>query len=398
MGIEEFALLHRFGKIARYLSYLWRAKKHWSWPSESEVLIFDACGEELLREHLMNWSVEVLPVRGESINVPVMLVSLFTLGSKPDAYFDSYIRKVRPKLVVTFIDNNLSIYRLSQRNPGLKTMFVQNGWRGFYADVFEQLDVRLKSGEQLAVDYMLCFGHAVGKHYLRYVSGTVVAMGALRNNRQPRDVSVVQGAIGFVSQWHREGIEVAGRRYSQDEFIGVVDRCLVSFLGEYARQQGKQLYIIPRTQAGSPSREEEFRHFSAILGEACCFLEYDILGSSYQAINRVEVVAGIDSTLLYEAAARGVKTAIFSIRGAIMGIKGFDFGWPAQCPSDGAFWTNTPSPERFREVLDYLFSVSDDAWQEELQSVAFEELMIFDQGNSIFKSTLAQVLAASTAS
>jgi len=387
-------LIYHFRKIAQYLSYFWLAKKQWSWPKESEVLIFDACGEELLREHLLEWSVEVLSVRGESINIPVALVSLFASGSKSDAYFDVYIRKVKPKLVLTFIDNTLSFYRLSRRHPSLKTMFVQNGWRGYHVDVFEQLDARPKLAEQLAVDYMLCFGQAVGQHFQRYVSGTVVAMGALRNNRQARDVSVIQGSIIFVSQWHRDGVEIAGRVYSQDEFIGAVDRCLVGFLGQYARRQGKKLHIIPRTPAGSPNREKEARHFSAILGGPCCFLEYDTPDSSYRVIDMAEVVVGVDSTLLYEAAARGVKTAIFSVRGAIMGVKGFDFGWPAQCPPDGAFWTNTPSPERFREVLDYLFSVSDDAWRAKLQDVSFAELMVFDQGNSILKRTLARAIAA----
>lgn len=340
----------------------------------------------------MGWSIEVLPVRGESINIPVVLASLFASGSKSDAYFDVYIRKVKPKLLLTFIDNTLSFYRLSQRHPSLKTMFVQNGLRGYHVDVFEQLDARPELAEKLAVDYMLCFGRAIGSHYQRYVSGAVVAMGSMRNNRQDRQVSVVQGSIAFVSQWHLEGVEIAGRTYSLDEFTGAVDRCLVGFLREYARRHGKQLRIIPRTQAATPYREKESQYFSEILGEPCSFLEYDMIGSSYKVIDTAEVVVGVDSTLLYEAAARGIKTAIFSIRGAITGIKGFDFGWPAQYPPDGTFWTNLPSPERFREVLDYLFSVSDHNWRTELQRIIFEELMVFDQGNSILKRTLAQAL------
>ncbi len=386
--------MHHFKRIARYLFYFWRAKKQWSWPNESEVLIFDACGEELLREHLLDWSVEVLPVRGESVNIPVTLASLFVLGNRSDAYLDVYIRRVKPKLALTFIDNTVAFYRLARRHPGLKTMFVQNGWRGYHVDVFEQLETRRDSADTFAVDYMLCFGQAVGKHYQRFISGAVVTMGALRNNRQPRDFSAVQGSIVFVSQWHRDGINVAGKAYSQDEFIGAVDRCLLGFLGEYARHHGKRLYIIPRTQVADPNRADEAQHFSSILGESCCFLETDLLGSSYRAVDKAEVVVGVDSTLLYEAAARGVKTAFFSIRGSIMGVKGFDFGWPAQYPSRGGFWTNTPSSKEFEKVLDYLIPLSDDAWSEELRRASFAELMIFDQGNLTLKKTLAQAITA----
>jgi len=385
-------LIHSFRQFMVYLSYFWRAKKHWSWPKESEVLIFDACGEELLREHLLDWSVEVIPVRGESINIPVVLASLFASGRKSEAYFDIYIHRVKPKLVLTFIDNTKAFYRLSRRHPLLKTMFVQNGWRGYHLDVFEQLDAGMKTAEQLAVDYMLCIGQAVGEHYQRYLSGTVVAMGSLRNNRQPRVDSVDHGSIVFISQWDSKGFEIAGRFYSQDEFVGAVDRCLIGFLRQYAQQNGKELHFIPRTALGSADRKKEERHFSAILGRPCSFLEFDTQGSSYQVIDQAELVVGVDSTLLYEAAARGAKTAFFSIRGTILGVKGFDFGWPVQYQSDGSFWTNSPSPERFKAVLDYLFSVSDDCWQTELKRVSFAKLITFDQGNSILKRTLKQAL------
>lgn len=387
-------MLHRLEKIVGYLSYLWRAKKRWSWPKESDVLIFDACGAELLQEHLLDWSVEVLPVRGESISIPVLLASLFAKGKKSDAYFDVYIRKVKPRLVLTFIDNTLAFYRLSGRHPGVKTMFIQNGLRGYHIDIFEQMDALLNSDEKFCVDYMLCFGQGIGGHYQRYVSGSVVAMGALRNNRQMRADVSVQGSLAYVSQWLPSGVQIEGRIYTQDEFVGAVDRCILEVVCEYVREHGKQLHIIPRTQSGSADREAEARHFTSIVGANFRFLEYEIPGSSYRAIDASDVIVGVDSTLLYEAVARGVKTAIFSIRGSLLGIKGFDFGWPAHYPADGAFWTNAPSFEKFRAVLDYLFSVSDDAWQKELESVRFDDLMRFDQGNSVLKRTLEKVLVA----
>jgi len=386
-------LLRHLHKFATFLSYFRRAKKLWPWPRKSDVLIFDACGEDLLREYLRDWSVEVLPVRGESINVPVMLASLFVGGNRSEAYFDVYIRRVRPLLIVTFIDNTPAFYRLASRHPGVKTMFIQNGWRGYHADVFERLDAPAGSTGALAVDYMLCFGSAVGRHYQRYIAGTAVAIGALRNNRQARSAVRDAGCIAFVSQWRSEGLQLAGRMYSQEELIGAADRCIVDFLADYARVRGKRVSIIPRTPAGSAERKEEAQHFATMLGGLCRFLEYDTPGSSYQALDAAEVVVGVDSTLVYEAIARGARTAVFSIRGALMGVQGFDYGWPAACAPDGPFWTNTPAPERFAAVLDYLFAISDEDWRKELQGVAFEELMVFDPGNALFKQTLAQALA-----
>ena len=46
-----------------------RAKKAWSWPRKSDVLIFDATNQTVLMEYLHPWSPEVLHVRGEQINI-----------------------------------------------------------------------------------------------------------------------------------------------------------------------------------------------------------------------------------------------------------------------------------------------------------------------------------------
>ncbi len=386
-------MLYRLRKLAAFFSYFRYARKRWLWPQRSEVMIFDACGEELLRDYLRDCSIEVLPVRGESINVPVMLASLFVGGNRSEAYFDVYIRRVRPRLIVTFIDNTLAFYRLSSRHAGVKTMFIQNGWRGYHADVFEQLDALGEDTGALAVDYMLCFGPAIGRLYQRYIKGDVVAIGALRNNRHLRSAAREAGCLAYVSQWRGEGLQLAGQMYSQEELIGSVDRCIVGFLADYARANGKRVSIIPRTPEGSAERQEEAQYFATILGDPWSVLEYRTPGSSYMALDAAEVVVGVDSTLVYEAIARGTRTAIFSIRGAMMGVQGFGYGWPATCPPDGPFWTNTPAHERFAAVLNYLFAISDDDWRKELHSVAFEELMVFDPCNALLKQTLAQALA-----
>ena len=114
-------------KLWRYIKYFTDAKKVWHWPHQSDVLIFDACGQEILLEYLQPWNPEILHVRHESCNVPVLLISIFRRGKRVEAYIDCYIEKVRAKLVVTFIDNNQIFYTISQRHPSVRTMFIQNG-------------------------------------------------------------------------------------------------------------------------------------------------------------------------------------------------------------------------------------------------------------------------------
>ena len=361
-------------------------------PPKSEVLIFDSSGENLLREHLHDWSVEVLPMPSELICIPVMLASFLVRGRLSEAYFDAYIRRVSPRLIITFIDNTEAFYRLSLRHPSIKTMFVQNGWRAHYADVFERLDALDEDVGNLKVDYMMCFGKEVGRHYQRHIHGDVVPIGALRNNRHACCIARNPTLVAFISQWRSEGLRIAGRMYSQWEFMGATDHYILGFLSEYSRNHAKSLSIIPRTPRGSEARREETDYYTSILGSMCRFIESDLNGSSYKALDSVQVVVGVDSTLVYESIARGARTAVFAIRGELMGVRGFEYGWPAACPSDGPFWTNSPSHDRFATIMDYLFSISDEGWRKELERTSFNELMAFDPGNGMLKKTLKLTL------
>ena len=56
-------------KLWRYLCYFFQTRKVWTWPRQSEVLIFDAANLETLLEYLKPWTPEVLHIRQEKINM-----------------------------------------------------------------------------------------------------------------------------------------------------------------------------------------------------------------------------------------------------------------------------------------------------------------------------------------
>ena len=65
-------------------------------------------------------------------------------------------------------------------------------------------------------------------------------------------------------------------------------------------------------------------------------------------------VVSIDSTLGYEAFGRGNKTAIFGCRDDFLNTSDLKFGWPADLPNNGPFWTNDQDEMQFQRVMDYL--------------------------------------------
>ena len=278
-------------------------------------------------------------------------------------------------------------------------MFVQNGWRDYSADVFETLDkLDTKDRRTLTVDTMLSFGPIGGAQYARYISGTVVSMGSLKNNRVPKTQVRQPGTIAFVSQWRTNGVRVAGIDRTHEEFFAQADRLILQCLTQYVHERSKRLVIIAANPKDGDVRSREEAYFQGLLEQEAEFFDFQGPYPSYQAVDAAEVVVTVDTTLGYESIARGKRTAIFSIRGSLLGAPGFTYGWPGNFPVDGPFWTNNPDADAFVRILDHLFEIDDMQWRREVEATDFSSLMIHDPGNSILKSILANELGTQVSS
>lgn len=380
---------------ALFLRYLALAKKTWTWPRKSPVLIYDACSQEILLEYLRPWGPEILYCRGEQLNMPVLLASLVRRGKRWNAYVDEYIERTQPQLIITFIDNNQSFYSLAARHGNIKTMFIQNGYRGYYLDVFEHLSKQSVPTDRYWVDYMLTFGSITAAEYAKYISGSLVPMGSITNNHIPKANAHKRGVIAYLSQYKKGGVQIGAHYFSQEQFYRAQDRIIIEFLVEYASKRRRSLFVI--TRARTPSElEEEQAYFRALGGEAVTFFSGEGFGASYISVDQAEVVVSNTSTLGLESAARNTKTAFFTIHKHIYEMHGliWDRGivWPSSYPDDGPFWTSRADPDAFERILDHLFEIDDHQWRAELSEHGFANIMAYDPGNSILKSILIREL------
>ena len=378
-----------------YLEYFRKAKKIWHLPLKSDVLIFDANGLELLLEYLGPWKPEVLHVRNECINIPILLRSLFRRGKKSLAYTDCFIEKVNPKLMVTFTDNNPKFFSISQQHPSVKTVFIQNGTRSYYGDIFEVLE---KSSSEacslMTVDYMMTHGGNVGREFARYIKGKVIPIGSFKNNRLQATNASLNDIVAFISQWQESGFLLNNVFYSHDSFFSQTDRPIVEFLVKYTDKKNKRFMIIPRNSVGDVGRKSEEAYFRELIGNNVVFLEPEGAYGSYKALDIAGVAVGVDSTLIYEAIARGSKAAIFSTRSGVLGLGSFTYGWPNENLDEGPFWTNRSDPKAFERIMDYLFQINDQQWRVELNKHSFDQVMPYDAGNSILQMILAKELGS----
>lgn len=374
--------------------------KAWHLPKKAEILIYDACGAEALLPYITEYRVTTMAVRGELMNMPCLLLAMLKLGfwkGKPlKVYADYFIQVVSPKVVITFIDNNSRFYEISKCFPNVKTIFIQNGRRGDSGDIFENLI----QSDDYHVDYMLVHGRVIGKHYLNYLSGQSIPMGSLKNNAVIKLGKPVVDSVLFISQWRGKlkcdvpfYIEADGTPIYWDVFYETEVNVL-KFLDKWCAKNNKQLQI------GGCSKEIDGpeHHFYADQLNKCewQYIPRIANDSSYKLVDGAEIVIFIDSTLGYEAISRGSKTAAFTCRGISIERVANNFGWPADLPDNGPFWTNDQDETQFQRIMDYLNTVNDEDWEQTRQEYASKQ-MAFDPGNTRLVALLDQLLPKSDA-
>ena len=378
-----------------------RSKRIYVRPKKSDLLIYDACGEKYLLDILSSWKPITLHVNGESINMPILFSSLFSnlfaRRKMSSAYIDCYIRSVQPKIIITFIDNSTNFYLLSKRHSGIKTIFLQNGWRGYYGDCFELLhNMEPNVREKMQVDYMMTFGTHTGELFSKYLQGKILPCGSIKNNNMVKEIGTQKNLIVFISQWYKDSFVMDDRLYTHWEFFGQADQPILTWVNEYARANNKKLVIVPRVFADKDLRPLEQAYYENILGDDAEFLDLEAKYPAYQAIDMADVVITVDSTLGYESIARGNKTAFFSIRSSLLNIPGLTCGWPNGLPDEGLFWSNYLNTYNFTRIFDYLFSVSYEEWKEDINKAGFASLMQYDPGNKTLNAILEKELGYSS--
>ena len=395
--LENIIFLKK-NKVFKLIIYFIKAKKNWKRPNKCNIIIYDAAGIEGIKSILKYPIYEIIHTRNESLNIPVLIKSFLYKGSFLNAYIYCYIKDVNPRIIITNIDNNLYFYTLSLKFPYIKTIFIQNGMRGFYLDIFETLENNSFFNNDLQVDFMFTFGNQIGNEYKKYINGKNISIGSIKNNLVPKTIVEKNvNKISFISQYRKqENYFINGKQYSHDLYFKKSDKYIINFLVNYSKNKSKELEIITYNTKNTPIElKEEINYFNNL---ACCELTYSIredLFSSYHKVDSSEVVVGIDSTLTYESAARGNKTAFFSIRSFFTELKGCEYGWPALIPNHGPYWSNTPNERIFENILDHLFEIDEIEWEKELKKNEFENIMIYDPDNKLICNYLSEILSFS---
>lgn len=372
----------------------------WRIPKSSAILILDATGADLIRDLCEKWSTQILD--REKLNIPVLLATLMRGKTSMHEYQNSYIQRCRPRIVITLIDNDMYFMTIKKRFPSITIIAIQNGIRGNYAPrAHHGFFSLLERTESPSCDYYCVFNKHVGEQLTHFVKTMPVITGSIKSNEfRSGSIESQPRSIVFISQHpprcvpnSSEGIYfdnafVPDRDFYQADFL------VANFLARFSNERNFKFIVCGKRD---PGFNHEYDFFSKAIGDLAWTLaprQSDY--STYETLNAADIVVSIDSTVGYEFLARGKKTAFFSIRGTLIsqliGVSPaeLNFGWPIAMESHGPFWTNTPSDSEFVRVLDYLMTVKDDEWTREIGKYT-DDLMVFDQGNTVLRGLLQRL-------
>ena len=138
-------------------------------------------GSKDCRKYFQKYSYDVLDVRGESINLFILLKSLLKLKLNFRAYLETYIETVKPNILLTFIDSNQYFYSLSRKYSKIKTVVLQRGVKSHFNDLFafyKSFNIRDKAD-------LIFVANDFYKKICYTFKGKVVTVGYFKNNLYP---------------------------------------------------------------------------------------------------------------------------------------------------------------------------------------------------------------------
>ncbi|CAN2225476.1 Surface carbohydrate biosynthesis protein, Leptospira [Candidatus Nanopelagicaceae bacterium] len=326
-------------------------------------VIFHNHGSEVIKSALEPLHFETLTLKVEELRFFIALQGIIWKLLGIDSFTDSYIRiflkKAKPKFLITFVDEDPNVFRIQQKFD-LPTIIIQNGLRQ---------DWLKNSKEDLHVERLFVLNSSYAEYFGNYINGKIIPIGSLKNNEYlSKRIGVVtknldiemeaEVEFAFISTFTDPLDAPAGKinllgsgPVSWEEFHRA-DLIALAELKKICRVNNYNLSVIG---CFNYRKESEYDLFGKLLeGIKWKFIPRENF-SSYQELENASLIFTVDSTLGFEALAQQKKVFFMSYRAKILGLKDRCFGWPDEYPETGSFWMSESNQVEFEsKVMDCL--------------------------------------------
>lgn len=392
-------------------------KVSFSFPRRTKLVYFGRIGHGILRNYITETDVVVYENPRERLNFWVALRMMFSGGRSEFAYYRAFLSMYRPQVVITMEDNNITFYATKKIRPNCKTIAIQNGVRitmSHSADSSFRSELQRANRDGYDADIVVTQG-GLGTLFYRaalpstrvqiveagHVMNNALSAQSLNNVASPRRVVFIskypnRGSSGDDSGWdsdivlYIENTPLTAAKYYAIESI------VARVCAQVARELSVPFVVLgkrPKWQVG------EYNFFSKHLaGYDWEYSPSDNQASSYETITTDDVIVNVDSTLGYELFSRGLRVVFVAARMRAAEqphIVEYQFGYPLIADGRGPYWTNEPSEDEIRRVLQFGIETRTEEWSHATQ-LTRGSLFKFDPGNTILCRVLDDAGIANT--
>ena len=353
----------------------------------------------------------IMDIRGESVNMLALLRAVPKIHLGAVAYLEAYIDFVKPKLILTHTDFNVTLWSLKRRNVDYRVAIIQCAWR---PELFGELTVVAKDkfpNTKYVVDMAFAYGPRTVSPRIGEVANSLSYCGSTKANLFSREVTEKKTkVIALLAQFRTKMLEI-------DPDFYLPEREVFHTIAELARDNQFKIFVY------SPffTNEKNFVE-KEVLDDYFQGLPFEYLPlsqqlDSYRGVKSAELVISIDSTLGYEALGLGSKVCIFTSRtlrsdyepfysllkqrwGTVgdFGVEAFrvnnKFGSQADFGDKGFFWSNVRSRDEIIRVFNSVLNATQDEWERVSRPFA-DQLMVHDYGNTKIRAYVEGVLTGS---
>jgi len=324
------------------------SKKTLEKPKKKKILIINKDLSDYIRKYVKN-NFNILDTRfhyfpSRQLNLYVLIRSLLKLNFSFFDYVCEYIKLVKPKVLITLIDNDLLFYKLKSVFPNIKTIMIQNGFRSLVKEDVLFHAKKFKKKNYL-VDYYFCFNKEIGNKFKSFLKCNVIPIGSFRSNSHLKKKEEKKYEFLYISVY----------RFHAKESID--DIIFLKNLEKYFFKKNKFLTILG---CQSFYKNNEYNFYKNILNNINFnFIEKSEKRETYRILDQSNISINIDSTAGYESLSRNNKVGFFCIRGNKYPYNSLKFGWPNSLQNKGLFWTDKNNYIEIERVLNYLARTND---------------------------------------
>jgi surface carbohydrate biosynthesis protein len=404
-------MLRKFNVFLKIIFFFFFIKKNFKKISHKKILIYDRHSIPFLKKIVDLKKCEILSTRfvinhsanknlNESINLRILLRCFFKFKFTRKYYVEEYINFLKPKIVITAVDNDLFFYQLKKKFNTTIFISIQTSLRSALNDLFSNIHNLILNHSKC--DYSFVYNDYIGKFYKKFLGTTAISIGSIRSNceriiNQKKKISLLyvstykglKNNLLFIDKkkiipFYKEAKTIKENLYRSDIIKNEIK--LLKNLNKFLKLNNK----LSLTILGCRDNKLEKKFYENILiNTKFNFISRTENRNTYKIIDDSEVIINIDSSIGYESIARGSKVAFFSIRGLSYPFNTSFFCWPRKIKKKGYFWTHAFSFNELNRVLKNTLNISNANYKLKIKK-SFKGLLKYNYNNVRIKNFIDQ--------